>query len=196
MPRRTVNFGPGQCYHIYNRGADRTTIFREHNDYLFVLQKVKSYLADLDLTMIAYCLMPNHYHFVVRQNGDQAAGLLPQRVFNSYVKSFNKRYARSGTLFEDRYQAIHVDDEAYLVYLCTYVHINPLKSGLVDDLRAWPYSNYLDWIGEQEGTLVDREFVSAYFPDHDRYRHYVEDFAQARVARPEGVDRYLIEERI
>jgi putative transposase len=194
MPRRTVDFGPGQYYHLYNRGVGRTRIFRDPKDYLLTLQKIKSYLPLLDLTMIAYCLMPNHYHVLIRQDGDHAAGRLPQRVFNGYVKAFNARHARSGTLFEDRYQAIHVDDEAYLVYLCTYIHANPIKAGLVDDLRAWPYSNYPEWVGEREGTLVDREFVRAYFPEEGRYRAYVDGYVKALVSQPEGVGKYLMDE--
>ena len=193
MPRRTVNFGPGNYYHIYNRGVDRKPIFREQTDYHFVLKKVKDYLINLNQKMIAYCLMPNHYHFLLRQDGDQAAGLVPQRVFNSYVKMFNYRYKRSGTLFEGRYQAIHVDDEAYLVYLCTYIHANPLKAGFVDDLRAWPYSNYLEWIGERKGSLVDHEFVRAYFPKSGQYQAYVKNFMKAIVSQPEGVDKYLVD---
>jgi REP element-mobilizing transposase RayT len=194
MPRRTVDFGPGHYYHLYNRGVGRTRIFRDHKDYLLTLQKIKRYLPLLDLTVIAYCLMPNHYHLLIRQDGDQAAGLLPQRVFNGYVKAFNARHARSGTLFEDRYQAIHVDGDAYLVYLCTYIHANPIKAGLVDDLRAWPYSNYPEWTGSREGTLVDHEFVRAYFPEDGQYRACVDGYVKTLVSRPEGVERYLMDE--
>ena len=193
MPRRTVDFGPGQYYHLYNRGVNRSLIFRERDDFLLTLRKIQGYLPELDLTVIAYCLMPNHYHILIHQNGDRAAGLLPQRVFNSYVKTFNNRYQRSGTLFEGRYEAIHVDDEAYLVYLCTYIHANPIKAGLVDDLRAWPYSNYLEWIDERDGTLVDREFVRAYFPEDGQYARYVEDYVKALIAWPDDVDRYCID---
>ena len=72
--------------------------------------------------MIVYCLMPNHYHFLVRQNGENAAGLLPQRVFNSYTKAYNKRYKHSGTIFEGRYKAIPVEQEPYLnTYVATSI---------------------------------------------------------------------------
>ncbi|MFQ5615084.1 MAG: transposase [Anaerolineales bacterium] len=98
-PRRPP-YLPGHYYHIYNRGAHGVSIFREKDNYLFVLRKVKKYLREFSLTIIAYCLMLNHYHFLVRQDDKHKAGLLPQRVFNSYSKAYNKRYGHSGTLFE------------------------------------------------------------------------------------------------
>jgi len=75
---------PGNYYHIYNRGARKKSIFREKANYLFVLEKMGKYCKALDLTPIAYCLMPTHYHFLIRQNGENSAGLLTQRIFNSY----------------------------------------------------------------------------------------------------------------
>jgi putative transposase len=100
MPQPRPAYLPGQFYHFYNRGCRRLPIFREAENYLFVLRKIKKYTQEFDLKLIAYCLMPNHYHFLVQQAGKSAAGLLPQRVFNSYSKAFNKRYQHSGTLFE------------------------------------------------------------------------------------------------
>jgi putative transposase len=74
-------------------------------------------------------------------------GRLPQLVFNSYGKAYNKRYDHSGTLFEGRYKAKHVDSDCYLRHLCRYIHANPVKDGLVEHLEEWPYSNYLEWNG-------------------------------------------------
>jgi len=81
---RRIQFAQGEYYHIYNRGSGRQPIFRETDNYLFVLRQVKGYVSELGIAVIAYCLMPNHYHLVVRQDGDLAAGSLAQRVFNSY----------------------------------------------------------------------------------------------------------------
>jgi len=94
----------GMYYHIYNRGVSKSTIFREPKNYLFVIAKIKEYSLANNLAMIAYCLEPNHYHFLTRQDGDEPAGNLPQSVFNSYTKAYNKMYQHSGTLFEGRFQ--------------------------------------------------------------------------------------------
>lgn len=130
MSRKLPPFKAEHYYHLYNRGAHKRPIFHDEDNYFFVLRKVKEYCDKLMLTIIAYCLMPNHYHFLVRQDGDIAAGKLVQRVFNSYSKAYNKRYQHSGTLFEGPYEARIIDQESYLLHLCRYVHTNPVKDGL------------------------------------------------------------------
>lgn len=189
MPKRP-NYLPGHYYHIYNRGAHRISIFREEESYIFVLRKMKAYCRSLALTLIAYCLLPNHYHYLIRQDGEHRAGLLPQRVFNSYTKAYNKRYGHSGTLFEGNYKVTLVKNEAHLLHLCRYIHANPVKHGLVADLAEWPYSNYLEWIGECDGTLVDRDFVLAHFPSPQSYQEFVFDYLIERKL-PRELDAYL-----
>jgi len=193
MPYREVYFTPNQFYHIYNRGAGRQPIFHERENYLFLLSRVKRYVRALDVSVIAYCLLPNHYHFLLRQDGDQPAGLLPQRVFNSYTKAFNKRYGRTGVLFEGPYKATLVDQEDYLLHLCRYIHANPVKHGLVPDLEQWPYSNYLEWINVRRGTLVDRRFVRELFPKSLDYRRFVLDYLDGVDGLPPGIEGYLLE---
>ncbi len=192
MPPRRVHFAPGEYYHIYNRGSGRNPIFREQANYLFLLGKLKKYANELSVAVIAYCLMPNHYHFLLRQDGLFAAGLVPQRLFNSYSKAFNKRYNRTGTLFEDRFKAIHVDREGYLLHLCRYIHANPVKDGLVARLEDWPYSNYHEWIGERHGSLVDMEFVTANFPQPGLYGQFVQDYLDGLAQMPKDINPYLL----
>ena len=180
MPRRTVQFAQGTYYHLYNRGVDHRPIFLEPKNYIFLLQKLKRYTRELEITVIAYCLMPNHYHLLVRQDGKHPAGLLPQRVFNSYTKAFNRMYNRTGTLFEGRYQLRVVDDESYFLDLCRYIHGNPVKDGLVATLDDWPYSNYHEWIGTRHGGLVDRALVHLYFPDGASYAEFVQAYLEEK----------------
>ena len=190
MPTFRPEYLSGHYYHLYNRGAHQVSIFREEDNYLFVLRKVQVYCRSLSLTPIAYCLLPNHYHFLLRQDGEHRAGLLPQRVFNSYSKAYNKRYGHSGTLFQGNYRAVAVESERYLLHLCRYIHANPVIHGLVDDVADWPYSNYLEWIGERAGTLVDRDFVRAHFPTPDSYRAFVAEYLTQR-RLPEELEAYL-----
>ena len=171
----TIQWLPGNYYHIYSRGARQRGIFREDANYLFVLEKMGKYCQTFDLTPIAYCLMPTHYHFLIRQDGENPAGLLPQRIFNSYTKAYNKRYQESGTLFEHRYQVKHVTDEKYLLHLCRYIHANPVKDGIVTGLDDWSYSNYPEWIGARDGKLFDREFVETYVETPEDYSTFVLD---------------------
>lgn len=183
MPRArkdNITWMVGHYYHIYNRGARQLTIFREKANFLFVLSRLKKYSRELQLSIIAYCLMPNHYHFLVRQNGVHAAGLFPQRIFNSYSKAYNKRYQHSGTLFEGRFKAKLVTSDKYLRHLCRYIHANPVKDGIVPHLEEWPYSNYLEWVGLRAGTLWDRQFVADTFSDTATYESFVKDYLLTR----------------
>lgn len=190
MPAKRPPYVAGGFYHFYNRGAHTVSLFREEDNYLFVLRKMKAYCRSLYLTPIAYCLLPNHYHWLVRQDGEEPARKLPQRVFNSYSKAYNKRYEHSGTLFEGNYRAKPVEAEAYLLHLRRYIHADPVIHGLVDGVADWPYSNYLEWAGESDGTLVDGEFVRAHFPMASQYRAFVGEWLRDR-RLPDALTTYL-----
>lgn len=100
MPRRETKFIQGNYYHIYNRGCNREDIFRSEENYLFLLRRLKEYFKPELVRVITYCLMPNHYHFFLRQETDIPLSKLFQELFNSYSKAFNKMYQRHGTLFD------------------------------------------------------------------------------------------------
>ncbi|MFN8465999.1 MAG: transposase [Caldilineaceae bacterium] len=191
MARRSTTFSPGIYYHIYNRGAHRMALFCDDGDYLRLLQLLKEYSSLLSLSVIAYCLMPNHYHWLIRQDGAPAARLLPQRVFNAYSHAFNTRRSHSGTLFEGRYKAIPVTNDNYLHQLCRYIHANPVHHGFAVDPGLWPYSNYLDWIGERNGKLVDKEFVKEHFGTSDAYKTFVMSYVAGQAILPQGLGDYL-----
>ena len=188
MPYREDAFVPGCIYHIYNRGVNRMSIFANPGNYVYLLRKVKSLLAELPVTMLAYCLMPNHYHFVLRQDEattfpkaasfregkDGGLSTFMQRLFITYTQAFNKQQERTGPLFQGRFRHIRVDRDEYVMHLCRYVHLNPVVAGLVSRPAAWPYSNYLEWIEAREGKLVDRAFVQEFFPTPESYIAFVQ----------------------
>lgn len=175
-----IKWMPGGYYHLYNRGARRLTIFPDEASYLSVLKMIKEYCQKYHFTLIAYCLMPNHYHFLVRQGGEVEAGQLPRRVFNRYSHAYNLRHGNSGTLFESRFKATHVDSDEYLHTLCRYIHANPVKDGIVGRIEEWPFSNYLDWIGERRGELLDRDFVEQHFRGAATYRQEMTEYIGAK----------------
>jgi putative transposase len=100
--------------------------------------------------------------------------------FNSYTKAYNKRYSRSGTLFQGPDKVAHVSEQAYLLHLCRYIQANPVKDGLVVEPDDWPYSNYVEWVGLRSGTLVDRDFAREHFPTPESYRAFVFDYIRER----------------
>lgn len=176
MARRNVEFTQGNYYHVYNRGAERQLIFRTEDNYKFLLRKVRKYSIKFSITIIAYCLMPNHYHFLLCQDGDHTISDFIQAVFNSYSKAFNKMYNRSGTLFEGPFKAVLIDNEAYLLHICRYIHRNPLDAGLVGKLIDWPYSNYLEWIGARDSFFIDRAFIEDNFSSPHEYTNFLMEY--------------------
>jgi putative transposase len=163
----------GQYYHVYNRGCNHERIFASADNYLYLLSQAKKFLAGSLISIIAYCLMPNHYHFLLYAGSDDAISRFIQRLFNSYTQAFNREQNRSGTLFEGRAKSILVDNEMYAIHLCRYIHLNPVAAHLVVRPEDWPYSNYLEWIGKRSGTLIDHEFVREYFPQPHDYERFI-----------------------
>lgn len=176
MARRKTPFLPNNYYHVYNRGANKADIFCNDKDYVFLLKQVKDHLREFDVTVIAYCLMSNHYHFILRQNGEAKINDFIQAVFYIYSSSFNTTHKHSGTLFEGPFRAILIDKNEYLLHLCRYIHRNPLEAGIVVKPEQWHYSNYAEFIGKRKGTLVDHEFVKENFGSPEAYEDFVMNY--------------------
>lgn len=200
MPRRLIPFSPDTYYHFYNRGNNRQAIFFESDNYLYFLKGLKKYVIPF-ASVIAYCLMPTHYHILVRiralaqQSLDTSevsetsevssdvskdVSLAMQKLLISYTKAINKRFSRVGTLFQGQFQAKPVENYAHLLTLCTYIHANPVKDGLVAAPEDWPYSNYLEWMGERKGTIVEPQFITEHFGSPDEYRTQITDYIRTR----------------
>lgn len=173
MPARKNPFRPGCCYHIYNRGAGRHPIFMNRGNYVYCQRLMRRYRRKYGVSVIAYCLMPNHYHFMLRQEADVPLSKFVGVLFNAYTQALNRQQRRTGTLFESRFKHVSVQDDVYAVHLCRYIHLNPVKARLVPVPEAWPFSNYRAWIGLRGDDLVDEPFIRAYFPAPEAYRQFV-----------------------
>jgi putative transposase len=192
MPtKKKIDFIQGGYYHLYNRGAGRTNIFIDDQDFVDFLMRLKEYMKNFQVQMIAYCLMPNHFHLLVRQEGTIKAGLAVQYTCNGYVQRFNLRHDRQGALFQGSYDGGHVDNDIYLRHLCRYIHGNPVKDGFVSRPKLWPYSNYQEWRGQRNGRLVDREFIDAHFGSHQAYTSYLIDYLAGKTLLPPELQIYL-----
>ena len=198
MPRRLIPFVPELHYHIYNRGNNRERIFFESDNYLYFLKQIKKYLVPV-MDILVHCLMPTHYHVVGRiKPANKTSEILEisevstamMKLSVSYTKAINKRFQRAGVLFQGQFQAKPVLTSPYLLNLCRYIHGNPVKDGLVANITQWQYSNYLEWIGERDGKLVDKAFVQDNFDTPAEYRKFVLEYLRTRQL-PDDVQRYL-----
>jgi REP element-mobilizing transposase RayT len=155
--------------------VEKRDIFTCDKNYRFLLRRITEFLPNYPVTFIAYCLMPNHYHFLIRADDDGSVGLFLQRLFNSYTQAFNKQEKRSGTLFEGRAKSALIDENSYLFHIARYIHLNPVHAGLVKRPEDWVYSNYLEFIGLRKGTFDETAFVQEQFGTPQEYRKFVED---------------------
>lgn len=192
MAQRNVHFAENEYYHIYNRGCNRELIFRSDENYQFLLRKLRKYFVEGDIAVIAYCLMPNHYHFLLRQNRVISAGRIIQSIFNGYTKAFNQMLKRSGTLFEGPFKAKRVREFGYLIHLSRYIHRNPLDAGLVDMIDKWKYSNYLEWIGLRDDVLVDGAFIKEHYSSRNEYKAFVLEYDPPKKIK-KGLEKYYFD---
>jgi len=179
-------------YHIYNHGCNKDNIFFSDDNYLYLLEKLKEEKDKYEIEIIAYCLMPNHYHFLIQQKSDKTISSFIQKIFNGYVQAINKQQNRSGTLFEGRSKSILIDDEIYLTHLIRYIHINPVTAGLVTKPEQWQFSNYLEWIGKRKDSLFSKDTFNDLFDSYEHYQIFVEEHIKdLKVIN--GMEKYLFE---
>jgi putative transposase len=192
MPYRRKEFYPSGYYHIFNRGINRGKIFFSTENYNYCLRLIQKYTELFNISVIAFCLMPNHYHLVLRQNSEKNISDLMQLVFNAYVQAVNRKMGRKGTLFEGRFKHIQIDKENYVLHLCRYIHLNPVRAKLVKFPEDWLFSNYQEWIGKRNSQLVDPGFIAAYFSNAREYQKFVMDYRSEKEIK-DTIGKYLLE---
>ncbi len=158
-------------FHIYNHSVNEIDLFFEDDDYTYFLSKFKKNLNHKEFEIYAYCLMPNHFHFCIKQNLGKPIYEIFNKTCISYVHHFNSKYKRKGKLFANKLQHKKVKRDDYLIQLCKYIHYNPVKAGLVEKLKNWEFSNYLEYINQRDGTLFSQELISMY---PDEFKNYEE----------------------
>ena len=157
---------PGAVYHVTSRGDRRESIFEDDADRQVLLAVVALGLARFDAQMLAYCLMGNHYHFVLHARAANLSQLM-RHINGVYSQAFNRRHAKVGHLFQGRFKAILVDRDAYLLEVCRYVELNPVRAGMVDAPQAWPWSSYRAHVGEADAPeWLDTEGVHGHLLGH------------------------------
>jgi len=175
-------------YHVYNRGVNKRDIFYDDQDYRVMLNLFKRHLGSqkaLDakgkpflsyrdkVELNAFCLMPNHYHFLLYAvEGVEMIGLM-QRVMMNYTRYFNTKYSRVGPLFQGRYKASLVDNQSYLSHISRYIHRNP--NGIGVDYRSYLYSSYAYYVGSTRPDWLQADRITGMFNGSSNYKSFVGD---------------------
>ena len=171
-------FKAGYVYHIYNRGNNKDRIFFKDENYVFFLRKARKELSDY-FHFLAYCLMPNHFHFLVQvktlsyssDDSPSSDEYLSKQISNriavllrSYTRAVNIQENRSGSLFQQKTKAkclneLNTSRNNHISACFHYIHQNPLNAGIVNKLEDWKYSSFLDYAGLRNGTLCNKELA-------------------------------------
>jgi len=157
---------PGLTYHIYNHANSNENIFREEKNYPFFLQKYEKHISPIAETY-AYCLMPNHFHLLLKIKDEQTINLQGfknlegfvsrqfSNFFNSYSKSYNKTYNRKGSLFNPRFKRKVITSDEQFQSAFLYIHLNPVKHGFTNNEEDWKWSSLHKYISREEGNLLN-----------------------------------------
>lgn len=209
---RKFNFSIGEFYHLYNRGNNKSNIFLDNGDrerfsrLLFLCNSTKPVIyktvqgrslddikvEDTLIEIGAYCLMPNHFHILIHEKNEGGITKFLSKLSTAYSMFFNKRHERTGSLFESRFKATHVDTDEYLKYLFSYIHLNPVKlidpdwkeSGLKDRAKTkryldhYGYSSYLDYqdINREEGLILNKTSFPEYFSNKIDFDNFIDEW--------------------
>ena len=134
---------PGKMYHIYNRGNNHDKLFYQKSDYQMFVGSFVKYVAPL-ADVYAYCLISNHYHFLLKVKEETESRVFTNgmgSLLKSFTNNINMKYGRRGGLYQGRYRRREVNSLSYLRMLCVYIHLNPLKHGVTEDYKTYPYSS-------------------------------------------------------
>ena len=219
-------FVNSHIYHIYNRGVEKRKVFLDNQDYFrfihdlyefndenpvinvnYRLQHKQSKYMEVQLPYIknerkllvdilVWCLMPNHYHLLLRQRMDNGIVLFMQKLGSGYTNYFNLKYERVGSLFQGRFKALLVENDNYLLHLSRYIHLNPVELVQADwrnnkirnlkkankFLEKYRYSSYLDYTGRKNfPSLIHKGFINQYFKSPQEYKNFIQEWVSIQI---------------
>jgi putative transposase len=209
MPIRVTPLINNEIYHVVNRGVASSPVFNTKWDYrrfteTFIYyqnvnlptklskfisfsreerEKIRKTLAtksDHLISIMAYCLMPNHFHFLLKQLRKNGISHFIRRTTNSYSHYFNLKHKRRGTLFGGRFKAVRIENDSQLLHVSRYIHLNPYSSFLVKELKSllkYPYSSLPEYLSLTKESICQKEILSSFFKEPQDHRKFIFDQA-------------------
>jgi REP element-mobilizing transposase RayT len=167
MTRRPREISKTGCYHVVFRGVNHCYLFEERLDFEMFLDRLSAIKLVDSFEVYAYCLMSNHVHLLLKENGPGDISSVMRKTLTWYAGWFNRRYQRCGALIANRYKSQCVEDDSYLLALVRYIHQNPVLAGLSSSIEAYPWSSYGDYVGglQEQALLTDTDFVLSMFSE-------------------------------
>jgi len=181
MALRKTILATGEIYHLLNHSVQSIPILEKKNDCKIFMEAMKYYLQpgpptrfakyrasrkkfpiSLEkklVTIVNFCLMPNHFHFTLRQEEGNGVRRFIQKLSNSFAHYYNIKYKNRGPVFEGNFKAVHIETDEQLLHLSRYIHLNPVTAYLVEDPDGYPYSSYRTYIGKEKSEIVDPSLV-------------------------------------
>lgn len=168
---RKIKFLPDQYYHVYNRGTEQRVIFLDAADHQRFTRTMGEYRHGM-VAIVAYVLMPNHFHLLIRPRSEDSLSRYMHRLGTSFTMYFNARYERSGSLFQGRFKAVVMESTEQLLHVSRYIHGNPVKAKMEHTLEErmrllelYSWSSYPDYVGGRTGGVIDKELLTEFFLD-------------------------------
>ena len=197
MPGRILPLVNDEVYHIFNRGNDKRNIFLLQGDYrrfiktfyYYQFEGPKPKLSDLSknrftnfkptqssklIEILAYCLMPNHFHLLVKQLKTNGISIFMSQLANSYTKYFNRKFKRVGSLLQGTFKSVIVKTDGQLIHVSRYIHINPVTAGIVSKPQYHQWSSYLEYANGSTG-YCSTDLILGLFSSRDEYCKFTED---------------------
>jgi len=198
MPRLARLDAPGVLHHVIIRGIERRNIFEDNKDRDNLWKRLGELLPATKTSCYAWAMLSNHAHFLLR-TGTTGLSIVMKRLLTGYVVSFNRRHLRHGPLFQNRFKSIVCQEEVYLRELVRYIHLNPLRAGIVSDLnrlKTYKYGGHAVLMGKRACEWMDTKYVLSYFGKtvskaRGQYNSYVKEGMELG-RRPELVGGGLI----
>lgn len=209
MTYRKQPIFPNQIYHVFNRGIALQPIFWDVKDYQRFLNVVNFYRfvspglrfsyynrllleertnfmekllksGEKQVAIFAFCLMPNHFHFLLREVKKEGIEKFSSNLQNSYAKYFNTKRKRSGALFQEMFKAVRIESDEQLIHVARYIHLNPYTSFLVKDLnqlKSYPWSSFENYLQIQKFEFLETEFLMGFFNSREKFATFTLDQA-------------------
>lgn len=198
MPSRIFPFSNGYYYHVYNRGSEKRPIFESRRDYQRFLKTLIYYQIEgpkpkfshfsllspfkLDpskkiVEIVAYCLMPNHFHILLKQTKEHGITEFMSKFSNSYTKYYNVKYNRVGPLLQGEFKSVIIEGNEQLIHVSRYIHLNPLISGLIKDLIQYDWSSYPEYLDNSSTKISSPQDVLVFFKNPLEYQQFLLDQA-------------------